>query len=135
MDKVKDTVKRAIDKVKSFFNFNWKLPSIKLPHFSVSGSANPIKWLSEGVPKINVDWYAKGAIFTKPTVLGGIGVGDKNEGKGSNAEAILPLDKLKDYIREELKVNVSLVVDGKEFVREVVAPHQREIDNYNSGRW
>lgn len=131
----KDKIKDTIDSIKKFFNFNWELPKIKLPHFSVSGSANPIKWLSEGVPKINVDWYAKGAIFTKPTVLSGIGVGDKNEGKGSNAEAILPLDKLKDYIREELKVNVSLVVDGKEFVREVVAPHQREIDNYNSGRW
>lgn len=131
----KDKIKSVINTIKEFFNFNWELPKIKLPHFSVSGSANPIKWLSEGVPKINVDWYAKGAIFTKPTILGGIGVGDKNEGKGSNAEAILPLDKLKDYIREELKVNVSLVVDGKEFVREVVAPHQREFDNYNLGRW
>lgn len=136
MENVKDTVRKAIDKVKDFFNFNWKLPSIKLPHFSVSGSANPIRWLSEGVPKINVDWYAKGAIFTKPTILSnGIGVGDKSNGNGSNAEAILPLDKLKDYIKEELKVNVSLVVDGKEFVREVVAPHQREIDSYNLGRW
>lgn len=132
----KDKIKSVINTIKEFFNFNWELPKIKLPHFSVSGSANPIKWLSEGVPKINVDWYAKGAIFTKPTILSnGIGVGDKSNGNGSNAEAILPLDKLKDYIREELKVNVSLVVDGKEFVREVVAPHQREIDSYNLGRW
>ena len=59
-ESIKQTVKDAIDRMKSFFNFKWELPSIKLPHFSVSGSANPLDWLKHGVPKINVSWYATG---------------------------------------------------------------------------
>ena len=41
-----------------------------------------------------ISWYSKGAIFKRPTVLGGMGVGDKHNGIGSNAEAILPINQL-----------------------------------------
>lgn len=72
--------------IKSFF---------KLPHFHIEGSMNPLKWVTEGVPRVKVDWYADGGIFTRPTVLnGGIGVGDARAGRGSNAEAVLPLNVL-----------------------------------------
>ena len=87
----RDAVKKAIDKIKGFFNFEWSLPKIKLPHFSISGgfSLNPPK-----APSFKVDWYSKGAIFKRPTVLGGMGVGDAHNGIGSNAEAILPINQL-----------------------------------------
>lgn len=97
---IKNKVGSVVDSIKGFFNFNWKLPHIKLPHFKVSGSANPLKWLSEGVPRLSVDWYSQGAIFTQPTILGGIGVGDANNGRGRNAEAILPIDELPRLLRE-----------------------------------
>ena len=73
---------------------------IKLPHFNVSGdfSLNP-----PSVPHIGVDWYWKGGIFTKPTVLGGIGVGDKYKGMGSNAEAVIPLDSMYNNLRNIVK--------------------------------
>ena len=35
-------------------------PYIPLPHFSISGSANPLTWLQQGLPKVNIDWYAQG---------------------------------------------------------------------------
>lgn len=91
INSARDAVKNAIDKMKSFFNFSWSLPKIKLPHFSISGSfsLNP-----PSVPKFGISWYSKGAIFKRPTVLGGMGVGDAHNGIGSNAEAILPINQL-----------------------------------------
>lgn len=52
--------------VESKFNYtrltfpSISFPYIPLPHFSISGSANPLTWLQDGLPKINVEWYAQG---------------------------------------------------------------------------
>lgn len=87
----KDAVKNAIDKIKSFFDFNWNLPEIKLPHFNISGSfsLNPPK-----VPSFSVNWYKTGGIFDRPSV---IGVGEAGK------EAVIPLDKLPGMISSALK--------------------------------
>lgn len=66
----RDFVKNAIDRIKGFFNFRFKWPHIPLPHFSISGSANPIDWLSGGLPHISVDWYARGGFFNDATIAG-----------------------------------------------------------------
>lgn len=64
----------AIDKIKGLFNFHFSWPHIPLPHFSVSGSANPLKWLTGGVPRISVSWYAKAMqqpyILDQATIFG-----------------------------------------------------------------
>ncbi|EEH97431.2 hypothetical protein CSBG_01057 [Clostridium sp. 7_2_43FAA] len=81
----------------------------KLPHFTLNGTLNPLKWIDQGMPKIGVDWYYKGGIFTEPTVLpGGIGVGDKFNGKGSNAEAVIPLDSMYENIRGIVREEVNV---------------------------
>lgn len=91
----KDKVKGAIDKIKGFFSgLKLNLPKIKLPHFKLTGEFSLKNWT---VPKLSVEWYAKGAIFTKPTILstpyGYKGVGDVRGG-----EAVLPIEKLQGYI-------------------------------------
>ena len=95
----KDKVKGAIDKIKGFFSgLKLSLPKIKLPHFKLKGefSLSP-----PSVPKLSVEWYAKGAIFTRPTIFptasGYKGVGDVRGG-----EAVLPIDRLKGYVSEAI---------------------------------
>lgn len=72
--KARDAVKSAIDRIKSFFSFKFEWPHIPLPHFSISGSANPLDWLTGGLPSIGIDWYAKGGFFDGASL---IGVGEK----------------------------------------------------------
>ena len=100
--------------MKSFFNFKWSLPSIKLPHFSVSGSANPINWLSQGVPKISVKWYAKGGIMTQPTFFGGGEAGP---------EAVLPLNGFYDYLDRKLNTinSTTETIDYDRLTKSVVS--------------
>lgn len=115
----KDKVKELIDKIRSFFNFNWSLPKLKMPHLKITGefSISPPR-----VPKFSVDWYARGGVFDKPTLftsggrLGGLGE--------AGAEAIVPLenntqwlDKIADRLSDKLGGgrNIVLQVDGKTF--------------------
>lgn len=87
----KDLVSSAISAIQGLFNFSISWPHIPLPHFSVSGSANPLDWLSQGVPSISVEWYAKGGIMTKPTIFGSNGNNLMVGGEAGN-EAVLPLN-------------------------------------------
>lgn len=83
-----DFVKTALDKIKGFFSgLTLELPHIKLPHFKLEGSFSLVP---PSIPKISVDWYKNGGIFTNPTIFpaSGIGVGE------AGAEAVLPLKKL-----------------------------------------
>lgn len=90
----RDAVKTAIDKIKGFFNFEWSLPKLKLPHFSISGkfSLNP-----PSIPKFSVSWYKDGGIMTNPTIFG-INGNKLMAGGEAGPEAILPIDRLQGYI-------------------------------------
>ena len=123
IDGAKDAVKSAIDKIKDFFNFEWKWPKIKLPHFKVSGSINPVDWFTQGVPKLSVSWYAHGGVFDRPTLFNyGGNVGGLGE---AGAEAIVPLEKNTEWldkIAERLSEKsgnqpIILEVDGKVFAQ------------------
>ncbi|MCT8395231.1 phage tail tape measure protein [Weissella soli] len=92
IETARNAVSRIINAIKSMFNFKLKFPSvdiphIPLPHFSLSGSFNPLKGK---IPSVGIDWYAKGGVFTKPTLFannGGFsGVGE------AGPEAALPLN-------------------------------------------
>ena len=88
----KDLVGSAIEAIKGFFNFEFRWPHIPLPHFSITGSINPLDWPSQGLPSIDVEWFAKGGILTKPTVFGSNGNSLMVGGEAGN-EAVLPLNE------------------------------------------
>lgn len=89
-------VKDGIDKLKSFFNFEWSLPKLKMPHFKISGSfsLNP-----PSVPSFGVDWYAKGAVLNNPTAFGMNG-NKLMVGGEAGPEAVAPISTLQSYISD-----------------------------------
>ena len=110
----KEAVGNAIEKIKGFFDFEWSLPHIDLPHFSVSGefSLNP-----PSIPHFDVDWYKTGGVFDAPSV---IGVGE------AGPEAVLPLetlwkklDEIADRIIQsgDRLAEMSFVISDREFAR------------------
>ena len=97
-------VKNAIDKIKGFFSgLKIELPHIKLPHFKLEGKFSLVP---PSIPKISVDWYKNGGIFTSPTVFQGVGVGE------AGAEAVLPLKKLWDEMDKRFNSGVTINVNA-----------------------
>ena len=130
----KDTVRDAIEKIKGFFDFDWKLPDIKLPHFSVDGefSLNP-----PSIPHFSVDWYAKGGIVDGASI---VGVGE------AGPEAIIPLsgnsmlpfaNAIADRISgrggepRTYEFIIPVVLNGREIARASAAYTQEELDRLN----
>lgn len=100
IDPIKDavnTVKEWIDKIKGFFNnLKLKIPKPEmppLPHFSLKTSTKNILGKDITFPSgINIDWRAKGGIFTKPTIFG-MNAGRLQGAGEAGPEAVLPLNK------------------------------------------
>ena len=103
---LKDGFFGAIDFIKSLFNFEFRWPHIPLPHFSISGSINPLDWLKGGLPKIGVEWYAKAMdqpyVFNQPSI---IGVGE------AGAEMVVG----KNFVYEQVQSALSSLAFGNIF--------------------
>lgn len=98
----KNAVKSAIDKMKSFFDFSWSLPPIKLPHISIKGefSLKP-----PSVPSFGIEWYKKAmnnpVMFTRPTIFGMDPITGTVRGAGeAGAEIMIGRDTMLDMIKE-----------------------------------
>lgn len=97
-ESIKNFVSNGVEKIKSLVNFEWHLPHLALPHFSIAGqfSLNP-----PSVPYLSVEWYKKAyqnpVMFTSPTVLQ-TPAGYKGFGDGNGSEVVLGLDKLRELV-------------------------------------
>lgn len=130
----KNKVKEIIDKIKGFFKFEWSLPKLKVPKFSITPSGWGVGDLLKGViPKLGVTWNARGGVFDKPTLFN---YGDSLQGLGENgAEAVVPLEnnlewlnKLADMLADRMGdgTPVVLQIDGKTFAQTSI----NAINNY-----
>lgn len=99
--KCQEKVKDIVNKVKSFFDFKWELPHIKLPHFKITGS---FSLSPPSIPKLGVEWYAQGGVMTRPTAFGvNPATGNMMVGGEAGAEAIAPIAVLQNYIRQAVE--------------------------------
>lgn len=99
IEAAKNKIKGIVDSIKGFFkNMKISLPKIKLPHFKITGklSISP-----PSVPKLKIEWYKEGGIFTKPTIFP-TATGLKGVGE-AGAEAVLPINKLEGYISNAIE--------------------------------
>ncbi|MCU4771663.1 DUF2207 domain-containing protein [Bacillus cereus] len=92
-----DSIEKFIGKIKGFFSdLKLKIPKPEmppLPHFSLQTSTKNILGKDITFPSgVNIDWRAKGGIFTKPTIFGMNGGNLQGAGEAGR-EAVLPLNK------------------------------------------
>lgn len=142
-DTVKETVSGAIDYVKGLFDFEWSLPDLKLPHFSITGSldlmANP-----PSVPKLSVDWYAKAYsdayILNGATIFGSQGSSLLGGGEGAGSEVVVGTNKLVSMMADAVReagygqTIVIPVYIGDEKIDEVIVKANRRNDYISGGR-
>ena len=125
---ITDFIHNAIEKIKSFFRFEWELPKIKLPHFKIEGkfSLNPPQ-----VPHLSIEWYRKamenGMILTSPTVLPSANGSYRGFGD-AGPEAVVGVSSLKSMISSAVSaampknaaggnMTVIMELNGTEFAR------------------
>lgn len=113
---VKTTVKNAIEFLKGLFNFEWKLPDIKLPHFSITGDFN-LDPMNFSMPKISVEWYQKAMsapyLLDDATIFGA--ASGKFLGAGESGREIV-------YGHENLMADIGAVIDSRLGNMEFVIP-------------
>ena len=95
------------------FKFKFEWPKLTLPHFSISGSMNPLKWLEQGTPKISVQWYRKAAetpyLFNSPSL---IGVGDV-------PEVVIGKRKFDEMTSNQITNNITIIQQPGQDSREL----------------
>ena len=93
-----DHVRNAVDRIRNAFNFEWHLPHISLPHFSIDGefSLDP-----PSVPHFSIDWYKKAMnsayMLNGATIFGASG-GHLLGGGEAGSEMIIGTNKLMQMI-------------------------------------
>lgn len=103
LDGFKNTITETATKIKNAFNFEWKMPSLKLPHLSVTWE--PVSGIlakvlgSASVPHFSVQWFAQGGILDGAQIFGRAGNTLLGGGEAGR-EAVLPLDRNTGWMDE-----------------------------------
>lgn len=102
--------KTAVDNIKGFFNQQWSLPKIKLPHPYISPRGWSIGDLLKGsIPSIGIDWYLKGydgMVLDGATIFGMNKNGQLMAGGEAGREIIIGENKLKNLLGSGTTYNI-----------------------------
>lgn len=147
---IKETVKNGVEAIKNFVNFEWSLPSLKLPHLKwVEGDTQAtgvVKTILEtlnlptSIPKLSLEMYAKGGVMTSPTLFGMNGSRGMVGGE-AGPEAILPLNTfykrftsiLDDKFSENVDSIASAVSGAGGTLKKVLNKIQSGLDSLSDG--
>lgn len=150
-EKLKQTVTDAISRIKSAFNFDWHLPSLKLPHISVSYSDAP--WALArffgiySIPHLSVDWYANGGFPDAGQLFIANEAGPEMVGSIGGKTAVANNDQIVEAIAQGVfravteamngnsgnrKQEVVIYLDGKAMARRLY-PYNQEVAREHGG--
>lgn len=127
---VKNIINNAVQYIKDKFNFDWHLPSLKLPHFSVSGSfsLNPLS-----VPSFGISWYAKAMnnpiIMDSPTAFGINSLGQIMAGGEKGSEVVSGTDTLMKMIAAAVESKNERIIEVLIIIRDILIKYLPELAN------
>lgn len=117
----RDAVSKIVSDIKSFFDFEWKLPDIKLPHFNIQWDSNGVLGgLAEkvglpGLPKFDVEWYQKAMdnplLMDRPTAFGVNRAGQIMAGGEAGSEVVSGTQTLMNMISATVAENNSRIYE------------------------
>ena len=101
VETAKEFVGNLVEDIKEFFDFDWHLPDLKLPHIVVGSYIDvPVLGTIPDPTTLRVEWYRKAYetpyLFTEPTVMRGFG-------DGNGGEMVYGHANLMDDIKEAVK--------------------------------
>lgn len=101
LDDLKERVFSIADRLKNAFSFDWKMPSLKLPHIQVNWDpVDNVLARFFGVtafPRLSVSWFARGGILDGAQLFGRMGSTLLGGGEAGR-EAVLPLDRNTEWM-------------------------------------
>lgn len=150
-ERLKQTVTDAISRIKSAFNFDWHLPSLELPHISVTYSDAP--WALArffgiySIPHLSVDWYANGGFPDAGQLFIANEAGPEMVGSIGGKTAVANNDQIVEAIAQGVfravteamngnsgnrKQEVVIYLDGKAMARRLY-PYNQEVAREHGG--
>ena len=134
----------SLSAIESKFNYtrltfpSISFPYIPLPHFSISGSANPLTWIQDGLPKINVEWYEKGGFPDMGQMFVAREAGPELVGNIGNKNAVVNnmqiIEGIKQGVSEAMRgvqgngdSHITINLDGKVVYDNVVQRNNQHV--------
>lgn len=138
-ENARDKFHGIVEKLKGFLHFDWSLPKIKLPHFSITGkfSLNP-----PSIPHISVEWFRKAMdnamLLNDATIFGAAGGNLLGAGE-AGPEVVSGADTLMKMITKAVKgsmgapvininVNGANIQDDQKLAEKIAFQFQMLID-------
>lgn len=141
----------TVSRIKSAFNFDWHLPSLELPHISVTYSDAP--WALArffgiySIPHLSVDWYANGGFPDAGQLFIANEAGPEMVGSIGGKTAVANNDQIVEAIAQGVfravteamngnsgnrKQEVVIYLDGKAMARRLY-PYNQEVAREHGG--